>query len=379
MAEGEKHIVIVAGEASGDLHGGSLARALRQRDPSVRLEGIGGDAMRASGVNILFDIRHLGVMGSIEVLSRWRPLRDAYRAAAAAIRSSSTRLAVLIDFPDFNLRLARVANRAGVPVVYYISPKIWAWRSGRIRTIRDRVKKMLVILPFEKAIYDAAGVECAFVGNPLLDEVNLSPDISGLRRTLGLADRRPVIALLPGSRMGEVDRILPVMLDAMNMLNERRSDAAFVLPVAPTVNEERIRSLIKASGLDVRLIKGRADTAIAASDCVLVASGTATLEAAILEKPMVIVYIASPVTFWLSRFLVHLRSMGLPNLLAGRRIVPELLQNEATAENMFAEVERILTDDDYREAMAKELGLVRAMLGTPGASSRAAEAVLQCL
>jgi lipid-A-disaccharide synthase len=376
-----KRILIIAGEASGDLHGAKLASALLKADSEISLEGVGGRLMSSAGVTLLGDIQDLGVVGVVEVFAHWGSIWNIYRKVRERLRQTPPDLAVFIDYPDFNLRLARIARRVGVPSVYYISPQIWAWRQGRVRTIARLIDKMLVIFPFEREFYDAAGVDCEFVGHPLLDDLSTLPPRTTLRSHLGLHLDRPTVGLLPGSRRQEVSRLLPAMLQAMGRLKKRIPQLQLALAVAPSLNSDVVQSIVASvgSGLEVSSIHGRADEVISASDAVVVASGTATLQAAIHETPMVIVYKVSGLTYLLGRMLIRTEHIGLANLVAGKRIVPELLQSSVNGQEIEEEVHRILTDAVYTEEIRKGLSQVRAKLGSPGASARAAKVILDFL
>ncbi len=372
---------MIAGEASGDLHGAKLASALLRTHVGVRLEGVGGRLMKSAGVNLLGDIQDLGVVGVVEVLGHWGSIWSIYRKIRERMYQEPPDLVVFIDYPDFNLRIARIARRAGVPTVYYISPQVWAWRRGRIKTIAKLIDKMLVIFPFEKEFYETSGVNCEFVGHPLLDDLGILPHRSTLCSQLGLDPERPIIGLLPGSRRQEVSRLLPAMLQAMERLKKRIPQLQLALAVAPSLDPRVVESIVAAmgAGLEVVLVPGKADEVISASDAVVVASGTATLQAAIHETPMVIVYKLSGLTYLLGRILIQTEHIGLVNLVAGKRIVPELLQSNVTGQAIEEEVYRILTDGVYTEGIRKGLSQVRAKLGSPGASSRAAKIILDFL
>lgn len=345
--------------------------------------------MQAAGVDLLGDIQGLGVVGVVEVLEHWKSIWKVYRTIRERLYREPPDLVLLIDYPEFNLRVARIARRVGVPTLYYISPQVWAWRQGRIRTIARLIDKMLVIFPFEKRLYDAWGVNCEFVGHPLLDDLRTLPPRPLLRSQLGLDPGRPTVGLLPGSRRQEVRRLLPAMLGAMRHLKERLPGLQLVLAVAPSLEAGVVESIIssalggsggtRGSGLEVILISGKSDEVISASDGVVVASGTATLQAAIHEIPMVIVYRVSGLTYLLGRLLIHTEHIGLANVVAQERIVPELLQTQVTARAIEVEIYRILTDSAYAERIRKGLSQVRARLGPPGASSRAARIILEFL
>ncbi|HYV18344.1 MAG TPA: lipid-A-disaccharide synthase [Verrucomicrobiae bacterium] len=387
-------VLIVAGEASGDLYGGLIQRAMREgapatpRDtephsgpstaaPPIVFTGIGGGAMRAAGLEPLADAAVIGVTGIVEVAARFGAIWDAYRAASRILSDPATRpdLAILIDYPDFNLRLAARARAAGVPVLYFVSPQVWAWRRGRVRQMAGLVDRMLVILPFEEAIYRAAGVPVTFVGHPLLDLVRTHRNRRQERARLGLDPDRPVVALLPGSRRNELAAHLPPMLDAVARLRSEFRDLQSLLTVAPTRREEEIRALaqkaLPGQPLPVLVREDRYD-AVAAADVAVVASGTATLETALLGTPMVIVYRMNPMTYALARRLTDLPHVGMPNLIAGRRVVPELIQDECAGPSIARALRGILTDPARAGAMRSELEGVRARLGEPGAIGRVA-------
>jgi lipid-A-disaccharide synthase len=380
-------VLIVAGEASGDLYGGLLMRAMQaptdggsgpQAPPGerVRFTGIGGDAMRDAGLASLADASVLGVTGVVEVAARFGAIWRAYRAAGRVLADPAARpdLAVLIDYPDFNLRLAARARAAGVPVLYFISPQVWAWRRGRVRKMAGLVDRMLVILPFEEAIYRAAGVPVTFVGHPLLDLVRTHRTARQERARLGLDPDRPLVALLPGSRRNEIAAHLPPLLDAAARLRAEFRDLQTVLPLAPTRSEAEIRAVARRAGFrDLpTLVRDDRYDAVAAADAAVVASGTATLETALLGVPMVIVYRMNPVTYALARRLTDLPHVGMPNLIAGRRVVPERIQGECTGDAIARALRDLLTDPKRAEEMRAGLGAVRARLGEPGAIGRAA-------
>jgi lipid-A-disaccharide synthase len=372
-------LLIVTGEASGDLHGAELARALWKLDQSLHILGMGGQRMEKAGVTLVFDNRRLGVMGLVEVMKHWRWVAKSYRCIRAWLKKGAIDLLVLIDSPDFNLRIARVAQRQGIPVMYYIGPKIWAWRSGRVKTIAKRIQRMLVIFPFEEEIYHKANVSCKFVGHPLLDEMPQDLDPMRLRRQYGLDPSGIVIALLPGSRQQEIKRILPVMLAASNLIAKEVEGVNFMLPVAPSVEWQSVERETSRWPLSIKLIPAEAPRILASADAAIVASGTATLEAALTGTPMVIVYKMAWLTYILARIFIRLRYIGLVNIVAGQCIAPELIQGAATGKTIANELMRLLKDKDLRKEMKKELAQIRHKIGPPGASLRAAEEVLTLL
>jgi lipid-A-disaccharide synthase len=378
-----RRLLIMAGEASGDQHGAKLARELKRIDPDVELLGLGGDKMQAAGVRLLEGIERLDIIG----VPDWAELRQAvrtYRALSRRLQELRLDAVVLIDNPGLNLRLARIAKRAGHRVIYYIAPQIWAWRRKRIETIKQVVDLVLVILPFEEEIYRAAGVRCIFVGHPLMDEMALTYDRPGLRGAFGAVapsgELSQIVGLLPGSRVREVRSLLPVMLDAAEMLTQRRphgpGSLRFVLGQAQSIPAALIAEILAQSPVEVTVVRDQTFEVMAAADLLVVASGTATLQAAIVGTPMVIVYRTSRPTYWMGRAFIKLPWIGLANIVSGRQIAPELIQDTLTKERLTEEAERVL-DDPARFAAAQEAAVeLRRSLGAAGASHRAARAIL---
>ncbi len=371
-------IFIVAGEVSGDSHAGALVRALKKRCPAATLQGIGGEAMRQAGVTIRFEMEKISVVGFVEVLLHIREIWAAYRTAIRCLKEGVD-LLVLVDYPDFNLRLAAVAKRLKIPVVYYISPQIWAWRKGRIQTIAKRVDKMLVVLPFEKAIYDASGIPCDFVGHPLLDASPAPFFREPYLTAKGLNPKAVTLALLPGSRRGEVLAHLPVMLDAISRLRETEPGLQVLIPVATASLKTVIQSLIGPRDFPVRCVEGEIYEVLRACHVAVAASGTVTLQAAMMETPMVIVYRLSWLTYQIAKRLIDLPCIGLVNIIHGSRIVPELVQAEASARLICEEIAHLLSDEAARKKMKLGFKEVMARLGGSGAGDRAAEGVLRTL
>ena len=371
-------VMIVAGEASGDLHGGALAEALYAKNPNLQITGFGGSAMKKAGVDVRFDIERLGVVGIFEVFLHLKAVMQAYREAVQLLRGGVD-LLVLIDYPDFNLRLAKAAKEIGTPVIYYISPQIWAWRAGRIKTIAERVDRMLVILPFEKQIYQSANIPCEFVGHPLLDEIKrLGPSSTSKGAYLkekGLHPSGVTVGLLPGSRKREVMALLPTMLRGMALLSKQVPNLQILIPVAPSLPKGLISELAQSYSLPIRCVEGEVYDVLRASEVVVVASGTATLQTALAGTPMIIIYKLASTTYWLARLLIHLKSVGLVNIVAGVPFIPELIQKDASPERICEEVRRLLTDEEAREEMKKGLKRVVGRLGTAGASDRAASVI----
>lgn len=376
MGAEKKKIMIVAGEASGDLHGSRVVEAMKRLDPELHVYAVGSERLRRAGAEMIVDSSELSVVGITEVFARMGNLLKAYWQVKKFIQMSGLSLLILIDFPDFNLLLARAANGAGVPILYYISPQVWAWRPGRVKTIARRVKKIAVIFPFEVPIYRKAGLDVEFVGHPLLDLLGSN------RQDLYIPEKMegdPLVALLPGSRPGEVQRLLPEMAWAAKILTATKPGARFILPAAPTVKVQELEKFLPHDSVPISVIEGKTYEALMAANLAVVASGTATLETAILGKPMVIAYRVSPLSYWVGRAMVKVDWVGLVNIVAGRKVVPELLQGEARGERIAAEVLRILDDEPYRKEMLGGLAEVREKLGTAGAAERVARMALEMI
>jgi lipid-A-disaccharide synthase len=368
-------ILIVAGEASADLHAARALAELQRLRPGLTAFGVGGPALRGAGLEALYPAEEICVMGLGEVLPRIPRILAILRGLARAAAERRPRVALLVDLPDFNLRLAAKLKKLGIKVVYYVSPTIWAWRRGRARKIAKVVDRMLCILPFEPKAYEGTGVAARFVGHPFAEKPPPSAP-EAYRAELGLAVDRPTIALVPGSRPSEIARIFPHMLGAAERLLARHPGAQFVVPVAPTLSRAQLTAhLAEYPGLDVRLVDGKTAEVVGASDGAIVKSGTSTLEAGLMLRPMIVVYRVSWLTYVVGKLLVKISFFSLVNLLAGRRVVPELLQTEASAERMAAELESLLTDGPIREAQLAGLREVRGTLGSPGAPLRVAEEV----
>lgn len=368
-------ILIVTGEASGDLHGANLAAALQALRPDVEILGMGGPKMKAAGVTLIHGIERLDVVGMAGLGQLLAVLRT-FRTLTRFLRRTPLDVVVFIDNPGLNLRLARVAKRAGRRVVYYIAPQIWAWRPGRIHLITRVVDRMIVILPFEEKLYRRAGIPCAFVGHPLLDAVAPSYDRTELRKRFGHDGSGPLLGLLPGSREREVRSLLPTMLQAAARLVGSHPGLRLVVAQAASIPNGLIEELSAGSGLEVRIVRDQPNEVMAAADLLLVASGTATLQAAVIGTPMVIVYRTSWLSYWLARMLIRINCIGLVNIVAGERFVTELIQHEATAGCLSEEADRLLSDEAALSRMRARLRAVRDSLGGSGASRRAAEAVL---
>jgi lipid-A-disaccharide synthase len=369
-------LLLSCGEASGDLYAGALTRELRALDPGVAVSGLGGPELAAAGASLIEDYRGLAVTGLTEALAKVPRSYATIRRLTRAARSERPDALVVIDFPDFNFPLARRVKRLGIPVVYYISPQIWAWRAGRLKTIREIADRVLVIFPFEEAIYRAAGVPVEFVGHPLVDLVVPSAPRDAWLRAHALKPDAPTVAILPGSRPNEVGRILPDLAAAARLVRGRIPAAQFVLARAPHL-DDRLFDAVRAGDVPIAIVEGDTDAILAAADVALTASGTATVQTALHDTPMVIVYRLSPLTYWMARRMVKVDAVGMVNLIAGETIVPELIQDRFTPAAVAAEVVSMLTEPARAAAIREALAGVRAKLGGSGASRRAAEAILR--
>lgn len=372
MSETLKRVLVVAGEASGDLLGANMIKAAAELDPSLRFCGVAGPRMVAAGCSVLRSSSELAVMGLIEVVRHLPRIWSVYRDIKRALHNSSAPIdvVVLIDSPEFNLRIARLAHKAGIPVLYYVSPQVWAWRRGRVHQIARDVDMLAAILPFEPEYYAGLDIDVRYVGHPLLDEARIETPAAQVRATHGLAKSTPVIGLLPGSRANEIHYSLPTMLEAAQSLAQRYPDAGFLLPVAAGLDRTQLNASVGASGLDVKLVDDTIYDVVAACDAVIAVSGTVTLQTALVKTPMVIIYRGSALTYTIGKHLVSISHFGLPNIVAGRTVVKELLQQEAHAAAICAEVQRIIDDASYRLEMLASLEDIRTRMGTPGCAER---------
>jgi len=374
-----KKILLVAGEVSGDLHGAHLVGAIQEIDPEFELIGIGGEGLQKKGMKLLHHAQSLSVVGISEAFRKLRTAFKLLRELKEAMEREKPDLVILIDCPEFNLRLAGIAHKKGIPVLYYISPQIWAWRRGRIRSIAKRVTKMVVLFRFEVPIYQAAGVDVEWVGHPLLDIVRPALQREEAFQRFGLDPRQKTVALLPGSRKDEVARLLPPLSASALLLRRAIPGLQFVIPLAPGISKNDIDPLLKDTPVPIILVPGFVYDVMDLSDLIITASGTATLEAAILGKPMVIVYKVSFLSYWVGRALVRVRHIGLVNLVAGKEVARELLQEEVRPERIADEALRLLRDPALYRKTIESLSEVRQGLGEPGGSYRAARIVLSLL
>ncbi len=367
--------MLVVGEASGDVHGAQLMKAMLKRAPNLKAYGVGGQALQQTKFEALWNVSKLTGMGLVELAGNLGNLWQAYRLLRRTLRERRPDLLVLIDFPDFNLRLAKIAKSLRIPVLYYVSPQIWAWRRGRVRQIARWVDQMAVVFPFEVAFYKQRGVNVKFVGHPLLETVQVRNDRAALLTKLGLDPGKTTVALLPGSRRKEVAFHLPVMGEAALRLARHRG-IQFLCVCASTIDARELATMLRKVNLKIPLVREDRYDAVNAADLVWTASGTATLETALLLKPMIIVYRLSWLSYFLAQRLVKVDHIGMVNLIAGERIVPELIQKELKAERIAEESRLILDDQGVRSRMIAKLAKVREELGSPGAADRVADIAL---
>jgi lipid-A-disaccharide synthase len=374
-----KRILIVAGEASGDLHGSKLVKESLLIDPDLTFFGIGGRKMREEGVEILVDASEMAVVGLVEILSHFRVIYRAYSLLKKIIRTSPPDLLILIDYPEFNLRLAKIAKSAGVKVLYYISPQVWAWRVGRVKKIGRLVDMMVVVFPFEVPFYEREGVPVTFVGHPLVDSVKPSMERAEAIDRFGLAPTRKTVGLFPGSRRGEIKNLLGTIIDAAVILHREHTELQFVLPLAPSLAKPDIDPYLKTLPFEVKVVEGEVYDVMQVCDAIISVSGTVTLEAALMETPMVIIYRVSPLSYEIGKRLIKVDHIGLCNIVASERIVKELIQDDADPELIAAETSRLLTDREYAEEMRTRLRQVRSRLGKGGGAANVARVVIGML
>lgn len=373
-----KRVMLVVGEASGDLHGAHLVKSLYRRDPTLEVFGVAGEGLKREGIRVLYDVERLTGMGFAELAGNLKTLWQAYRLLQRVLREEKPDLLVLIDFPEFNMRLARLAKALQIPVLYYISPQVWAWRRRRVRKIARCVDRMAVVFPFEVPLYQKEGVPVSFVGHPLLDVVRPTQPRETTLLQYGLEPAKRTIALLPGSRRREVLYHLPPMLEAADRLS-REMELQFVLVRANTVERRLFEEILSRSAAKVPIAEENTYNVLHACDLAWTASGTATLETALMLRPMIIIYRLAWLTYVLARLLVRVRHIGMVNIVAGKPVAPELIQSDVTAERIIGESLTILKDPNLRERMVKQLAEVREKLGSPGASDRVADIALSMM
>jgi len=372
-----KGVFISAGESSGELYGAYLAQALRRLDNELRIYGMGGERMRSEGIDLIGGVT--GAFGLAEVFSSIRTLRRTFKRISRFLEERRPEVVVLIDFPDFNLKVAAKAKSLGLKVLYYVSPQVWAWRKGRVHKISALTDRIAVVLPFEERIYKEIGADCEFVGHPIMEELYRAKDSREfIKESIGLSPERSTLALLPGSRRQELKRMMPLFLDLVRRFRERYPVYQYVLPLAPNIDMDEFSSLAgDLRDCDVTILQGRATEALSASDVGLIASGTATLQAALIGVPMVVVYKVFPLTYLIGRLIVNVRHISLVNLLSGEGVVKELMQREATVENIMKELDLLILDEQRKRYMMNAFKGIRSVYEGKNASERVAGMVME--
>jgi lipid-A-disaccharide synthase len=365
--------MIVAGEASGDIYGAHLIMAMRDLDPCIEFFGLGGPEMERAGVRIMHQLSAMAVVGMTEIIPKSRYIFRVSRELKQSLQLTPPDLLILIDYPGFNLNLAKKAHSFGIPILYYIPPQVWAWRKGRVKKIAKRVDRMAVILPFEKEFYQKYGLKAEYVGHPLLDISLPKRDKEEIKKNLDINnDKTPILGILPGSRDKEIENLLPAMIGAAEILSHDYPHLYCILPLASTVKEDIVAPYIRNAKIDITVERIDTKEILKIVDLAFIASGTATLEAAIMETPMVIAYKVSFLSYILGRFLIKVSHIGLVNLVAGKAIVPELIQGKATALRLAEEASDILKNESLKKDMKEGLKLVHEQLGQGGAAKKAA-------
>lgn len=374
-----KRVMVVAGEASADLHAGKMIQAAHKLDPNIEFFGIGGASMQAAGFDALVDAKEIAVVGLVEVLAHRKVIFGALDKMREILRTEPPDLLVLIDYPDFNMRLAQTAKEVGVKVLYYIGPQVWAWRQKRVHTIRERVDMMAVVFPFEETFYKRFDVPVEFVGHPLTDELDTASDLAKLKAEFNLVPNKRTVGLFPGSRHSEIKRLLPIILKTADRLYKSRQDIQFILPVASTLSQDDIKPVLEQYHLPVTVIENRSHEVIQTCDVIVTVSGTVTLEIALYGIPEVIINKVSWLTYAIVSRMLKIPYVGLCNIVAGEKVTPELIQNLATPAKISHEVNRLLDDSDYYARTQRGLATIRGKLGAGGGIENIAKLLVKML
>jgi len=374
-----KRLVVITGEASGEAHANRMIQALLHKQPDIEISGIGGDAMRDSGVDLIADFSELAVMGLVEVLKRYGDIKKIFNKVVDHLKQTQPDLLVLVDYPGFNLKLAKQAKKLGVPIVYYISPKVWAWRKGRVKTIKRYVDHMAVLFPFEVPIYENVGVPVTCVGHPLVDAVDSDLTNQKAKQHFGLDVQNKVIGLFPGSRKSEVQALLPIMLEAAERIKQRHQNLEIVLPLAPGLSKQTLTPILERSSLQITLIEGEFYTLTKACDAVVAASGTVTLEIALLGVPHFLIYRVAPLSYSILKRLVKIPYVGLCNIVTEQNIIKEVLQDDVTAERIDQELSSLLTGKSTQQKAGEIQQHVLKALGPAGGADNAAQLMIELL
>ncbi len=372
-------VMIVAGEASGDMHGAAVYQALQQRVESLNCVAMGGVAMRYAGVPIIVDSTDLGVIGLWDVVTHYLPIRQAFLQVEKNLQSFCPDLLICIDYKEFNFRVAKRAKALGIKVLFYVSPQVWAWRPGRVKQYGEVIDMMAVIFPFEAVFYQKHAIPVRYVGHPLTQVVKVSCAKQQSIANAGLTATFPIIGLLPGSRINEVKRLLPVLLEVAELLKNSYPQAQFLLPKAKTIDDQILQAYLQNSSVDVHLCDAGDYNSLQSCDIAISASGTATLELALLTIPMVIIYKVAPLTYWVAKWLVRIPYIGLPNIIAGQSIVPELIQHQANPQAVFDQVSKILNDNLVAEQIRIQLKKVQSSLGEFDGIKQLAELAIEMM
>ncbi len=375
----QANIVVITGEASGDAHAGRMIAELKQLAPEISIKGIGGDNMRAAGVDIIVDFSELAVMGLVEVLKRYRHIKKIFNQMVDLLTAERPDLLVLVDYPGFNLKLAKAAKKLGIPVLYYISPKVWAWRKGRVKTIKQVVDHMAVLFPFETPIYEMAGVPVSCVGHPLVDAVKRTLTTEQAKAKFSIDPEHRVLGLFPGSRRSEVETLLPIMIEAAEQIHQHHYDVSIVLPLSPGLDEQVLEPILQQTTLPIKVVSGDFYQLTSACDAIVAASGTVTLEIALLGVPHIIIYRVAPMTFRILKKLVKIPYVGLCNIVSGKPLVLELLQDDVTVARLKKELSLLLTQADSKAVAQDIREQVLMALGPTGGAKNAAKQVLAML
>lgn len=379
VISGNKRVMIIAGEASGDIHAAKLVREVKEKDPNISFYGTGGESMRQAGVDTLIDSSELAVVGLFEVLAHWNTISGALKKMQHLLRTEPPDLLVLVDYPDFNLRLAKTAKECGVKVLYYISPQVWAWRQKRVFKIRQLVDMMAVVFPFEESFYKKYDVPVRFVGHPLVDEVHATSDKATLLKEFLLDNDKPVVGLFPGSRQSEVKRLLPIIVESARQILKAKPDTQFVIPVASTLKEEDILAYFDGLELNMRVISHRTHDVMQVCDVVITVSGTVTLELALMKTPMVVINKISRFSYFFVGRMLKIDHVALCNIVANQRIVPEFIQKDAQANKISQKVIELLDNDEERNMIKTGLAAIKEKLSNAKSKTELSDLLLDML
>lgn len=373
-----KKIFFLAGEQSGDMHGALVIKRLKEIDPTIEISGVGGVQMQAAGMNCIYSCDELAVIGFLEVIKNIGRLLSIEKGIKGWLKHEKPDMVILIDYPGFNKRIAKIAKSLGIHVLYYITPQVWAWNSGRVKGFTEIIDEAVVVFPFEVDIWSKAGCKTNYFGHPLISVCKPTATRDELLKELNITGN-PIISLMPGSRKQEIGYILPELVETAKIIKKEMPEAYFLLPAANAITDELIKETVDLSSLPIKIVRNRTYDVVGASDLCIVASGTATLETAIIGTPLMIVYQANWLTRQLSKYIIESENIGMPNVIAGKRIVPEFIRETFYAPYMASEAIEILTNENRRKQIKSDLMSVKAQLGEPGADERVAEYVFKQL